>query len=578
MIYPRQSILLKLLLLISVILTVIFSCTGYFLEKNISEQATKTVEGEVLSSFRAYEALWHEHTENLAGISRIISRTADVRAAFMTNDRATIQDSAGELWSNLSAANALFTITDGNGRVIANLSDHSPFDKDETLSFLEGERRISQQRSGFLKKSGRLFQVILTPVYVDATQGSGLLNVLVTGFEIDDAFLRALTLASGGSDLIFKLRGEPVASTLADKNTMRQLGKQCSAGRARTGAMRLQDAGVNYLALHRILSGLVPGEEGELCIIRSLASSQQSIQALRHRITAFWLLGLLAAITATYGMVRRTMQPVTILDKAASAIAGGNYTTRVNVASEDELGRLAHSFNTMCISLESARAELIQQERLSAVARLATFVVHDLRNPLASIYAGAEMLADNDLPPKQIKRLARNMYQASRGVMEVLSELLSAARSKTRQAELCLVSDLVMVAWHGLRPRAEVEGVQLESKIPADLELMLDRPPLERVFHNLFENAIDAMQGGGTLSVSAQFVDGAVLLHVEDTGPGIHPDIRPVLFQPFASKNRTEGLGLGLALSKQTVVANGGDLWADFSGSKGAHFVMRFPL
>lgn len=577
MIYPRQSILLKLPLLISVILTAIFACTGYFLEKSISEQATTTAESEVLSSFRVYEALWREHTDNLAAVSRVISRTADVRAAFMTNDRATIKDSAGELWSNLSAANALFTVTDGNGKVIANLGDNSPFGNDETLSFLKGDNRISEQRSGFLQESKRLFQVVLTPVYVDATRGTALLNVLVTGFELDTPFLRSLRLASGGSDLIFKLRGHPVASTLADDQTMRQLGSTCSVPGA-VGPTRLQANGIPYLALDHVLPGLVRGEEGELCIVRSLASSQHSIQILRNRITAFWLFGLLAAIVATYELVRRTMQPVAVLDKAASEIARGNYAACISITSEDELGRLAHSFNTMCSSLESARAELIQQERLTAVARLATFVVHDLRNPLASLYAGAEMLVDNDLPPQQIKRLARNMYQASRGMMEILGDLRSAARNKSQAAESCLVSDLVLTAWNGLEQRAEAEGVRFEANIPADLQLKVDRPPMERVFHNLLENAIEAMHSGGKIFVSAQRADGAVMLHVEDTGPGIDPELRPILFQPFATKGRTEGLGLGLALSKQTVVANGGDLWADFSGLQGSHFVLRFPI
>ncbi len=577
MIHPRRSIVLKLLLLISVILTGIFACTGYFLEKTISEQATATAESEVLSSFRAYEALWREHTNNLIAISRVISRTADVRAAFMTNDRATIKDSAGELWSNLSAANALFTVTDGNGKVIANLSDTSPFHNDETLRFLKGENRISAQRSGFLQESGRLFQVVTTPVYVDATRGTALLNVLVTGFELDRAFLRSLRLASGGSDLIFKFEGQPVASTLADKQTMLQLGTECSLSRTGRGATRLNAGSIAYLGLDHLLPGLAPGEEGELCIVRSLATSQHSIQLLRNRITLFWLFGLLAAIVATYGLVRRTMQPVAVLDKAASEIARGNYGARVSIARQDELGRLAESFNIMCASLESARAELIQQERLTAVARLATFVVHDLRNPLASLYAGAEMLIDNDLPSQQVKRLARNMYQASRGMMEILGDLLSAARNKTQEAEPCIVSDLVLTAWSSLEQRAEAEGIVFETSIPAGLQLKLDRPPMERVFHNLLENSIDAMRGGGRIYVYAQGVDGVVKLHVEDTGPGIDPELRPILFQPFATKGRTEGLGLGLALSKQTVVANGGDLWAEFNGSQGSHFVLQFP-
>lgn len=572
---PGRSIVLKLLLLISVLLTAIFACTGYFLENSIAEETDRTMQGEILSSFRAYEALWREHTEHLAAISRVISRTADVRAAFMTHDRATIEDSAGELWSGLSVANSLFTVTDGSGRVLVTLGQRSPFTRDERLDFLAG---LESQRSGFLQRSGRLFQVVVTPVFVDASRGSILLNVLVTGFELDSAFLASLEAASGGSDLVFNLQGEPVASTLDSLPTVRTIGRQCSVQLGKGGPIRIAAGGTQYLALGHQLPTLLPGQTGELCIVRSLASAQQAIASLRHRITAFWIAGLVTAVVATYELVRRTMQPVGVLDRAASEIARGNLATRVNINSDDELGRLGETFNTMSASLESARSELIQQERLSAVARLATFVVHDLRNPLASIYAGAEMLVDNDLPATQIKRLARNMYRASQGVMEILGELRSVARNKVEPAQPCLLNDLIQTAWHTLEDRAVAERIEFWCSVPEELELKLDRAPMERVFHNIFENAINAMTGGGKLTVESQMAEGAVLLWITDTGQGIAKDLRPILFQPFATKGRGEGLGLGLALSKQTVIANGGDLWADFTTLTGTRFVMRLPL
>ena len=205
---PKRSLLLKLLLLISVILTAIFGCTGYFLEKSISAQTTRGLEQEVIASFQAYEALWREHTENLQKISSVISGMADVRAAFMTKDSATIQDSAGELWSHISSGNALLAVVDGNGRVMATLGQHSPFRNQETLDFMHADlRAFTTQKAGFLEEHGRLFQVVITPIYVDtAGGGKGLVDVLVTGFELDQDFMHSLKLASGGSDLIFKLR------------------------------------------------------------------------------------------------------------------------------------------------------------------------------------------------------------------------------------------------------------------------------------------------------------------------------------------------------------------------------------
>jgi signal transduction histidine kinase len=461
---------------------------------------------------------------------------------------------------------------------MATLGKRSPFQSDEYLPFVpEISSTFPAQRIGFFEQGGRLFQTVVTPVYVDASDGQGLLNVLVTGFEVDANFMRDLKLASGGSDFIFKLRGAALGSTLPDLKETRVLASLCSSHSRGGSPERLTAQGIAFLAINRELPGVVPGQGGELCIIRSLAGSQQTLIELRRRIFLLWLAGLLAAIICAYAVARRMMRPIAVLDRAASEIANGNYKIRVNTESDDELGRLGESFNSMCSSIESARAELIQHERLNSVARLATIVVHDLRNPLASIYAGAEMLVDNELPRAQIKRLANNMYQASRGVLEILQELLSAARNKKPEPELWSLYDVAANAWNDLSSRLERRSIKTDWDIPADLELKMDRMSMERVFHNLFENALEAMGDQGTLSLSVEIQHDHVLLHLRDSGKGIPPELQSTLFQPFATKGNSDGLGIGLALSRQTVVAHGGDLWADFSCKVGSHFLMRLP-
>src|SRR3954463_9510849 len=254
MILQNRSILLKLIALTSAILTVIFVLTGYLLEKSISGRATKSVEQEVITSFRAYESLWREHTENLREISSVISRMPDVRSALRTSDRATIQDTAGELWARISSANAIFAVADGNGRVIATLGKSSPLQADENLQCVrEVSSTFPAQRIGFFEQAGRLFQTVVTPVYVDASDGRGLLNVLVTGFEVDANFMRDLKIASGGSDFIFKLRGAALGSTLPDPKQTRALASLCSSHATRGTPERLTADRVAFLAINREL-------------------------------------------------------------------------------------------------------------------------------------------------------------------------------------------------------------------------------------------------------------------------------------------------------------------------------------
>src|SRR6185437_13305229 len=97
------------------------------------------------------------------------------------------------------------------------------------------------------------------------------------------------------------------------------------------------------------------------------------------------------------------------------------------------------------------------------------------------------------------------------------------------------------------------------------------------VLVNLFVNALDVMPDGGVIRVSAMPHGRSVLIKVRDTGPGIAPEIRSRLFEPFATAGKWNGLGLGLALSRQAVLDHGGDMWVE-SSREGACFAMRLPF
>jgi signal transduction histidine kinase len=265
------------------------------------------------------------------------------------------------------------------------------------------------------------------------------------------------------------------------------------------------------------------------------------------------------------------------LDRAAAEVARQNYAIEVPVRGEDELGRLASTFNTMCASIRQAREELIRQERISTIGRLSGSIVHDLRNPLAAIYGGAEMLVDADLPPANVKRLAGNIYRASRRIQELLQDLINVSRGKGSQPEMCRLREVAAAACEALATAAEQQGVMLTLEIPGEIEVPLERSRVERTFANLIGNAVEAMAGGGEVRITAEMQDGSAIVHVEDTGPGIALEIRAQLFQPFVSLGKRNGLGLGLALSRQTVLDHGGDMWVESASGRGARFSFRLP-
>ena len=118
----------------------------------------------------------------------------------------------------------------------------------------------------------------------------------------------------------------------------------------------------------------------------------------------------------------------------------------------------------------------------------------------------------------------------------------------------------------------------IQIDVPEQIELPLERARMERVFLNLIDNALAAMPSGGHLLITAEVADHQAIVRVQDSGPGIAPQIQTQLFQPFVTSGKKNGVGLGLAFSHQTVLDHGGDLWADTGAAQGACFFVKLPL
>jgi signal transduction histidine kinase len=216
------------------------------------------------------------------------------------------------------------------------------------------------------------------------------------------------------------------------------------------------------------------------------------------------------------------------------------------------------------------------QRRISTIGWLSTSIVHDLRNPLTTVFAGAEMLMEPDPSPTQVRRLAANIYRAAGRMRELLADLADANCENKSTFEICKIRCVIAAASVAALPAAEKPSVQILNNVPGGLEITLERSRMERVFFNLIANAVEAMPHGGKIRIGARKADNCVLIDVEDTGPGIPCEIRDRLFEPFVTAGKNHGLGLGLALSRQTVRDNGGDMWTE--PAAGARFVVRLPL
>jgi len=223
--------------------------------------------------------------------------------------------------------------------------------------------------------------------------------------------------------------------------------------------------------------------------------------------------------------------------------------------------------------LKIVEAQLQRADRLASVGRLAAGMAHEIRNPLASISGSVQLLLEESQLRPQDQRLMQIVQREAERLSKLLSDFLDYARPRP----LCKIN--LSLAGFLKEFQDFVSGdsrfgeIHINIHCPADARLYVDSDMLRQALWNLLVNAADAMQGQGTLSLDYDPVK--KILQVSDTGPGIAPDIRSTVFDPFFS-TKEQGTGLGLATVHSFMELHDGQIYLTESTRGGAAFQLIF--
>ena len=246
---------------------------------------------------------------------------------------------------------------------------------------------------------------------------------------------------------------------------------------------------------------------------------------------------------------------------------------------DEQMHGLVQEVERVIEKLRQREREVLRADQLAAVGQMAAGVAHELRNPLTTL----KMLVQTNRQEARAQDRPGDDFQIMEeeiGLMErCLQTFLDFARPpqpERRPLDLGAVVERVFALVEG---RARKQHVRLEfTRPPFPVCVEADGAQLQQLLVNLALNALDAMPQGGTLRVDlGSPVHGQVELRVQDTGPGIAPEILPRLFEPFVSSKET-GIGLGLAVSRRIAESHGGSLWVTNPPQGGACFVLRLPI
>jgi signal transduction histidine kinase len=330
-------------------------------------------------------------------------------------------------------------------------------------------------------------------------------------------------------------------------------------------------------------------------------ASVQMFLNKEHDLPLLLILLLFAAIISLFFALFLSESIVSRLQKLlgmARRVGAGDLEVQLPVSSRDEIGQLYQEFNSMVTQLRTSRQEAVRLE--SARRELIAAVSHDLRTPLASIRAMIEAIDDGVVTdPETVTRYLRTIGHETRHLTALIDDLFELSQIDAGALKLRLgpasIEDLVSDALESMALQAQVKGVQLKGEIKdAPKQVKVDAPRMQRVLHNLIQNAIrhTPREGMVTLHVKAREGTGrdgeGIEIVVADTGEGIPPADLPYVFDRFYRGERARtrerdgdsaspGAGLGLAIARGIIEAHGGSIRATSSQGKGSAFWITLP-
>ncbi|MBE2223276.1 MAG: HAMP domain-containing histidine kinase [Anaerolineae bacterium] len=308
-------------------------------------------------------------------------------------------------------------------------------------------------------------------------------------------------------------------------------------------------------------------------------AGEQYLAQVNQAILWAGLIAVFLALLLGIFLARRLTRPLFQLNRATQAVAGGDLSQRVTVATHDEVGELADHFNAMTAALQTA--EVQRQQLLADTA-------HDLRTPISIMQSHLEAMLDGVFPttPENLGIVYEETLRLGRLVGDVRTLSLVEAGQLPLDKQAVDLTELVAQAAASFAPLAEADGIQLVTNLQPTPPVQADPTRIHQVLANLIANALRyAPQGAQTpptvsLTVSAQ--DEQVKVQITDNGPGLTPEQQASVFDRFwrsdAARSREQGgSGLGLAIAKGIVAAHGGTIGVESEPGQGATFWFTLP-
>ena len=335
----------------------------------------------------------------------------------------------------------------------------------------------------------------------------------------------------------------------------------------------------------------VISDNGESKYVLYIIDNKQTVQNLISEIFKIILrtvaIGFIVSIAISLFISKTLLSPIKGMTTAAEAMADGDFSQKIKVESEDEIGILATTFNDMAMQIETMleelkKAEIVRREFVANVS-------HELRTPLTSIRTYAETISDTEhLPPEKKEEFLGVILNESDRMAEIVRDLLELSRFDSGTTVLSVARFSIEQSIRNVYAAIMLEAKKRNHELNLELEWKLphilgDRSRIEQVFMNIMSNALKYTPDGGKIDIYCGSSHGDVWVKISDTGIGIPDEDLGRVFDRFyrvdkARARESGGTGLGLSIAKETVLRHGGDIAIDSTYGEGTTVTITLPI
>ncbi len=310
---------------------------------------------------------------------------------------------------------------------------------------------------------------------------------------------------------------------------------------------------------------------------------------------AFLLSVIVVALAVGIIVSRRVTRRVAVLAEATERVGRGDLSVEVPTDGRDEIAELTRAFNAMVRDIREGRDRIEYLQRIGAWQEFARRLAHEIKNPLTPIQLAVQEVhrryqGDDARYRRTLDDAAAIVEEEVATLRRLVGEFSEFARLPVAALEKADLGAFVREALRGVDPAAmlpsdaaDVTPPELALEVADDpMWVRIDAQMLRRTLDNLVRNAVQAValarpEGEGRVVVAARLEQGSAVLEVRDDGPGIPPEARARVFDPYYT-TKSDGTGLGLAIVKKVVLEHGGSIDCGAAPEGGAAFRIRLPI